>query len=446
MSYQGLIGPVRLSPIAAALAVILVSTNIYAEEVPPGFHVMPDGRMMANNPATAIAPPGYYLRSNGMLIKLDDDVGDVREAQAAPVPQPKSDEIPSGFHRMPDGRIMANNPATAVAPTGYHLMGDGVLMSNSGGSGGHEHLHSSGHHGAGMWMFEYRYSRMNMSDMLDTTTVVTPEEVVASPYNYMMSPTTMSMDMHMFMAMYGVTDNVTAMAMLHYMSNKMGMKASDGTISDMSSSGLGDTVLTLLYTTPYKVTLGLGGGLPTGSINAIGNMMMSAAMNMTGVTLPYGMQLGSGSFEFRPSIAYSDRFSDFTVGSEFEYIYRANDNPEGYRLGNKSELTVWGEWHAMKYFSVLARSTFSDIEKISGKHENISTTMNHGGMDMPGSPAANPELYGGMRLDASLGFKVNTADNMWALKTEFTMPMYQNLWGPQMRTTWIASVGLEAMF
>lgn len=444
MSYQGLIGPVRLSPIAAALAVILASSNVYAEEVPPGFHVMPDGRMMANNPATAIAPPGYYLRSNGMLIKLDEDLGEKKSVQA-PVPQPKSDDVPAGFHRMSDGRIMANNPATAVAPAGYHLMGDGVLMSNSGGAGGHEHHHASGHHGAGMWMFEYRYSRMNMSDLLDTTTQVTADEVVASPYGYMMSPTTMTMDMHMLMAMYGVTDNVTAMAMLHYMSNSMDMKASDGTPSAMSSSGLGDTVLTLFYTTPYKVTLGLGGGLPTGSINASGSMMMSAAMNMTGV-LPYGMQLGSGSFELRPSIAYSDRFADFTVGSEFEYIYRANDNAEGYRLGDKSELSVWGEWHALKNFSVLARTTFSDVGKITGQHEKISLTMNHGETIMPGSPAADPSLYGGMRLDGSLGFKVNTADNMWALKTEFTMPMYQNLWGPQMRTSWIASVGLEAMF
>ncbi|MDH5547828.1 MAG: hypothetical protein OEZ43_19800 [Gammaproteobacteria bacterium] len=415
-------------------------------ETPPGFHRMPDGRLMANNPASAIAPPGYYMRANGVLVKLEQG------AEPPPPARVIAQDVPAGFHRMPDGRIMANNPATAVAPAGYHLMPDGTLMSSVGGGGGDSgaHQHHHGSHGKGMWMFEYRYSYMNMADMLDTTKIVTAKDVLNS-YGYMMSPTDMSMQMHMLMGMYGITNNLTVMAMVHFMANEMGMTTNNGSAtstgvdSTMTSAGFGDSVVSLLYSTPFDVVIGMGVGIPSGSIYESGKMVMDAT-NIQDTYLPYGMQLGSGSFDVRPSLKYSRRFGDFTLGTGFEYIYRVHDNNAGYRLGNKGELNAFTEWHVSRYFSLLARGTFSDIEKIKGKHIYINTTMSHNMMDMPGSPAADPSLYGGMRLDGTLGFKVNTADRMWGARAELTLPVYQNLWGPQMRTTWIATFALEAMF
>jgi hypothetical protein len=215
----------------------------------------------------------------------------------------------------------------------------------------------------------------------------------------------------------------------------------------MKSDGIGDTILSLTYNSPYKVALTLGGSIPTGSIRKTGDMNMGGMGVMNNVRLPYGMQLGSGSYDLIPSISYKDRMGSFGFGSQLTYTYRIADNYEGYRLGNKTEFNVWGEWFAHKYFSLNTRVTYTHWEQIEGKDDQIATHMDHGGgMLMPGSPAADPTLYGGMRMDGTIGLKANTANSMYGIKTEFTLPLYQNLWGPQMRTSWIATVGLEAMF
>ncbi|MDH5544179.1 MAG: hypothetical protein OEZ43_01225 [Gammaproteobacteria bacterium] len=282
--------------VAFATVIASFHTGVaFAAEIPPGFHRMPDGRIMANNPATAIAPPGYFLRSNGVLVKLDD-----QPSQAPQLITPG--EVPPGFHRIPDGRLMANNPATAIAPVGYHLMPDGTLMSNSGGGAA---VHK---HGAGMWMFDIKYERMHMSGMLDTTKPVSAAQVTDSNgiYNYMMAPTTMDMDMVMFMAMYGVSDDFMLMLMPHYMRNSMGMRSSDGTVSQMSTSGVADTIFSAMFRGPMKLTFTTGLSLPTGSIDEIGPMTHTATFTEAGVKYPYGMQLGSGTLDIKQGISYED--------------------------------------------------------------------------------------------------------------------------------------------
>src|SRR5208337_3571119 len=82
-------------------------------------------------------------------------------------------------------------------------------------------------HPAGMWMFTYKYMYMNMGGLRAGTNNVDTHSVgfmdSTKPYNYMMIPTYMDMNMHMLMAMYGVTDNLTVMGMASYEANNMQM-------------------------------------------------------------------------------------------------------------------------------------------------------------------------------------------------------------------------------
>ena len=433
-----------------------------ADGVPPGYHQMPDGRIMANNPATAIAPPGYFLRKNGTLVKVE--VEQTQTATPTPAPQapteqksPQVEGVPPGFHQMPDGTIMANNPATAVAPPGYHLMPNGVLMSNSGNPPGAVdvagHVHQHHHHGSGSMMFEYRYMRMHMGGLLDTTKSVTTDELIdpQGQYGFMMAPTVMDMNMHMLMGMYGFTEYLTGMVMGHFLHNTMGMKASDTTESTMSSAGLGDTILSVAARTPYLVTFGLGVSLPTGSINKKGDMSMSATQPMTDVQLPYAMQLGSGSYELKPSLSYNDSGMGLSWGAQFEYTARLNTNSNQYKLGNRINMNSWIEWQVIRFLSLSARLDGNSWKPIKGADPSINQTMSMDMgdgtmMDMKSSPTADPDLYGGLRLDGKLGVKGHTADKMFGSKLELSYPLYQNLWGPQMKNSWTVSIGLETMF
>ena len=81
-------------------------------------------------------------------------------------------------------------------------------------------------HPAGMWMVNYEFMHMDMSGLRAGTTNVGLRSVGYKrhkPYNYMMIPTSMTMDMHMVMVMYGITDRLTVMVMANYQANKMKM-------------------------------------------------------------------------------------------------------------------------------------------------------------------------------------------------------------------------------
>jgi len=439
----------KLSPLVLALAAATVSfhTNyaFSAEEIPPGFFKTPDGKIMANNPNTAVAPPGYYLRRNGTLIKLDPDLMD--NAPAAPSVDIAGGEVPEGFHKMPDGQIMANDPANAVAPPGYHIMGNGILMSNSGGDGGggHAHHHGGGHHGAGMWMFDLKYSFMHMKDMLDTTTKVTAAESVkaTSEYNFMMAPVDMNMHMLMGMVMYGVTDKFMLMGMAHYMKNEMTMLTQDGTSSKMNTSGIADTVISGMLQIPYKLTLNIGLSLPTGSISEVGPMTHAKGVVQQDVRYPYGMQLGSGSYDIKHGISYTDSSKDIGWGGSYEYTSRLNKNKNDYKWGNLFLADSWIRWDVTNQFNTTAKLSLRVLGEMEGADPVLEEQNSPAGFSMM-SPAMSAKNYGGRRLDFGLGAKYTIS--AYSVSGDFSMPVYQNLWGPQMATKWIASLNVGAMF
>ncbi len=125
------------------------------------------------------------------------------------------------------------------------------------------------------------------------------------PYNYMMIPTSMTMDMHMVMVMYGITDRLTVMAMANYQANEMKMIMDMGPTmgifpsAPMSTSGFGDTELRGMYRIDKYLVGSLGLSLPTGSIKE-----RSDVMGMI-FRAPYDMQLGSGTYDLKPALTYN---------------------------------------------------------------------------------------------------------------------------------------------
>ena len=443
--------------VAAALSGHLAL--VCAEDIPEGYHRMPNGDIMANSPSTAVAPEGYRLTANGILVKQDAG-SDSADSAAAPasgmaVAEASTEEaaeeqpIPPGFHRMPDGTLMANSPSNAKVPDGYHMMPDGTLMSNTGG-GDHSahHAHAGGHHhhGAGMWMFDYKYMRMYMEDMLDTTNDVTAEQILAGEYPpYSMAPTDMTMDMHMFMAMYGITDKVMGMVMVHYMSNEMGMlggTSANPVPSTMESSGFGDTVVSAMVQGPNNLTFNGGISIPTGKIDNSGPMIHDVDARDDDVRYPYGMQLGSGTYDLILGVDYNKTVEKLGMGAEFEYTLRNGTNSEEYTLGDVMLVGGWLKYKVKSGLDTTAKLQFRETGKIDGEDKMIKVAP-RSNKDM--SPTMDADNYGGRRLDFGLELKYQTP-GMLSFGAEYTVPVYQNLFGPQMATKWIAGLSVGVMF
>ncbi len=146
-------------------------------------------------------------------------------------------------------------------------------------------------HKSGNWMVSYKYMNMYMDGLIRGTAeregnekvstedvaradMTTPGVPVAN-FNYIMAPLNMTMKMHMLMAMYGYSDNTSFMFMTNYLQNDMNMVMHMGNEnmimssreSQMATSGVSDTVLTMMVKASDAWIISFGLSLPTGSID-----------------------------------------------------------------------------------------------------------------------------------------------------------------------------------
>lgn len=311
---------------------------------------------------------------------------------------------------------------------GQHSGQDTMIMQHESGDADVQMDHG---HGKGMWMFEYEFMGMHMEGLLDGTNSVDSRDISGPGKDYMMSPTEMRMDMHMFMLMHGLTNKISIMGMLAYLDNEMDMvmhmPAMD-MFGDMNTSGLGDTVVEGQYTfnNKWKATLGLS--MPTGSIDEKVTMVMRAPNGMANppntMQAPYGMQLGTGTFDLIPKIEYKDISGKWGWNCEALYIYHIGENDNNYTWGDYFELSGLAQYAINKNLKLSGRLTFWHEEAIDGQDPSINPMM---------APTSDPDAYGGKNVELMGGLQAAFAERH-AISFEIGAPIYQNLNGPQLET------------
>jgi hypothetical protein len=267
------------------------------------------------------------------------------------------------------------------------------------------------------------------------------------PYNYMMAPTYMNMDMFMLMPMVGITDRLTVMAMANYMTMEMGMKMGMGnqteadweTMAPMRTNGFSDTEFDATYAITKEVFATLGLTAPSGSIHQQVEMMGTA------YRAPYDMQNGTGTVALKPALSYHHVTDDalWMWGGQATYTGQLGRNEEGYTRGNNVKVTTFLQ-RAFGPATGFLHMTFNDTGKIRGfdpEIAKINRPMFDGGASMPD---ADPNNYGGQRLDLQLGFAYEKGP--FSFGVEGGVPVYQYLNGLQLKTTWMLNTGFQAMF
>ncbi len=298
-------------------------------------------------------------------------------------------------------------------------------------------------HPAGMWMTGYRYMRTNMSGLRAGTSRVPLGNAIpmnGTRYGYMMAPTRMSMDMHMLMLMYGLTDRLTVMGMTSYLENAMEMQMDMGmgmgsrSEPTMRTSGLGDSELRGIYKITDTLVGSFGLSLPTGNIT-----QEFETMGMK-FRAPYDMQLGSGTFDLKPALTYNALSDDaaWNWGGQVSYTYHPGNNDAGYSLGDVVKVTSWLQ-RALGPASTWLRFAYSNTGRIHGQDSEIQKQL----LAAP-SPDADPNNYGGQRLDGLVG--VSYAKGPFSVGVEGGIPLYQKVNGLQLETDWFLTVGVQAMF
>jgi hypothetical protein len=123
------------------------------------------------------------------------------------------------------------------------------------------------------------------------------------------------------------------------------------------------------------------------------------------------------------------------------YTYHPGTNGDGYSLGDSFKLTGWLQ-RAFGPSATWLRLAFNNTGRIRGRDPEIRKLLDPA-TGAP-TPDADPDNYGGRRLDALLG--VCYLKGPFSFGVEAGRPIYQDLNGLQLKTDWLLNVGLQTMF
>ncbi len=290
-------------------------------------------------------------------------------------------------------------------------------------------------HGKGEFMFSYRYMYMNMEDLNRGSNNASFQSALSE---YMVTPTSMPMNMHMLGMMYAPSDKITLVAMANYISSEMDHLTRMGGTFTTEASGFGDLKIGALYKFFNKNSQQLHGqvgvSIPTGSID-IEDVTPASAPNE--VILPYPMQIGSGTLDAELALTYLKQWEKLSVGTQARGSIRFGENDNNYRLGNKYSLNNWISLNAANWISFSGRIELGAIDRIKGANPDLNPMM---------VITADTANSGMTYANAGIGF------NLYAFKGglknlrfgfEAALPLFQNMNGVQLRNKEMLTFGMQ---
>lgn len=287
-------------------------------------------------------------------------------------------------------------------------------------------------HLKGEYMVSVRHMAMEMEDIIDEADEISQDDYF-SETSYMMAPKKMKMDMKMLGIMYAPTDHYTLAVMLPYISKDMKMtRKMNREEVETHNEGIGDLTFnvlrSLIETQEARLVAFIGLKLPTGEI----------AKYDLGGQLPYGMQLGSGSYGLNIGTTYTAFKDNWSWGGQLALTKYLNENSEEYILGTTYLGNLWGAYLINNNFSTSLRYKINIKDPISSNEDDISMM----------SPAFDPKNYHGQRHYALVGFNyIGTTflkGHRFAL--EYAMPTSQNLSGYQLKSLPSFTLGWQKAF
>ena len=317
-------------------------------------------------------------------------------------------------------------------------------------------------HKKGEAMISYRYMYMDMGGSRDGTDSISPEETVTSvanpfanppmmPPTLRVVPTRMPMQMHMVGGMYGLTDKVTLMAMGMYQTQEMDHITFQGPAGTTrlgkfttETSGIGDTTIGAIIGLDdgsyehRQINFGVAISLPTRSIEET-DQILTPMGTTPSPRLPYPMQLGSGTFDLKPSLTARSRTGKWSYGGQTSAIVRLGENDEGYTLGDEFEVTGWLAFEPAPWIAISGRLKAQSSGSIDGNDPLIRAPVQ----------TADPDNHGGETVEALIG--VNLAGQSgWQkghrLAAEIGFPVHRDLNGPQLETDLTFTLGWQKAF
>jgi hypothetical protein len=269
----------------------------------------------------------------------------------------------------------------------------------------------------------------------------------------------MEMHMHMLDIMYAPTDWLTLMLMPQWMDMNMSMNRLEGAPppdlaaknvgnpidpatgapSDIGThiphhvqnghetGGIGDLGMYALFklfddgTHHVHATAGLSA--PTADVD----IHLNRGHTIDGGFIHYGMQLGSGTWDLKPSLTYTGHIAKFSWGAQANGTVRMEDkNESGYALGDMFQATAWGSYNIAEWLSASVRGIYTLQGGLKGQFNGLINQF--GPMDYPVN-------HGGKYWDVGFGLNAMIHSGDFTgnhFSVEWVQPVEDNVNGYQL--------------
>jgi hypothetical protein len=302
---------------------------------------------------------------------------------------------------------------------------------------------------AGDAMVGYRYMYANQAGTMqkglstaNDPTLVTQACALELCY---VTPQSMSMNMHMLDLMYAPTDWLTLMLMPQFMDMHMSMRPLSGAPPapnmttdalgaaivhaghEHTTGGVGDTGLyAIVKATDFgsqQVNISLGISIPTGD----SNIQLRDTHRQDLGYIHYGMQLGSGTWDFKPTITLTGHQADWSWGAQLSGTKRlASSNSAGFAFGDIFQSTAWLGYDWTNWLTSTVRGLYTLQDALKGYYQG--TYHQIGAMDFP-------KNYGGQYADVGLGINIKLPHDILSgslINFEWLQPIQDDVNGYQL--------------
>jgi hypothetical protein len=244
----------------------------------------------------------------------------------------------------------------------------------------------------------------------------------------------MTMDMHMFSAMYALNNKISLMAMLPYIEKEMDMVKlsgmNTGKTHRTSSRGIGDLSMAGLYKLSGKSNLKLSLSIPTGEFDEKDENMMGMMK-----TLPYPMQLGSGTYDVAFGYSYQEILSNWSYGFQVNATKRFDYNSEDWKYGDRREASAWVAKPISKSVSLSFGFDIEHQDNIDGKSSNRNNM----------TPTWNEIFHSHLRVSSNVGLNFKLPNSKSRIGIQCGVPVYMDVDGPQMKPDFKCNLGFSSM-
>ncbi|MCB0413971.1 MAG: transporter [Bdellovibrionales bacterium] len=127
------------------------------------------------------------------------------------------------------------------------------------------------------------------------------------------------------------------------------------------TAGMGDTLIGTNYDLENSVSLGLHLSIPTGDYQL---------KSSTGMLHSYPAQLGSGTYDFIPSISYKEKFGKWAINTKAKAKIRTGKNDLDYRLGDEIRAYATGSYYITRWLASNLTLYYKNWAEVDG-YQNV---------------------------------------------------------------------------